>query len=141
MLRLKPPSLYFLILVCLFFSNCAFLHRKDGPPPPSSDIAVLMLSQDPMLYVSKLDGKGSWGKTEDHLDLAPGIHTVSLNLHKSPLKGRGKQSQEFDLSFEAKRGGKYRIEWVASKDYSRWSACIMDVAKDRRVSTLMTDAD
>jgi hypothetical protein len=88
-----------------------------------------------------MDGKGMWGDIKDHLDLSPGIHTVSLNFHKSSFKGSDKPSREFDLSFDAKPNGKYKIELVTSEDHSKWSACIMDVVNNRRVSTLMTDAD
>ena len=103
--------------------------------------AFLKLNSDDTLFISKIDDKRNWGGTKDLLELSPGVHTLSLNFHKSRLKGKTKNYQEFDLSFDAKPGGKYQIEFKANKDYSKWSACIMDTIDNRRVSTLITDTD
>jgi hypothetical protein len=128
-------------MVCLFYSNCAFLRKDEGSHRPGAGVAMLKLNADDTLYVSKIDDKHSWGDAKDLLELSPGVHTLSLNFRKSRLKGRTNLYQEFDLSFDAKPGGKYLIEFKANQDYSRWSACIMDTADNRRVSTLITDAD
>jgi hypothetical protein len=128
-------------ILCLFYSNCAFLRKDEGLHRPNAEVAILKLNSDDILYISKIDDKRIWGDIKDHLEFPPGVHTLSLNFHKSRLKGRAKSFQEFDLSFDAKPGGKYQIKFTAEKDYSKWSACILDTVDNRRVSTLITDTD
>ena len=141
MLRSKFPSLCITAILCLSYSNCAFMRREEASTRPHEEIVFLKLDPNNILYVSKLDGKLVWADVKDHLELSPGIHTLSLNFRKSRLKGQVKNFREFDLSFDAKAGGKYKIEFNANNDFSKWSACILDVADRRRVSTQITDTD
>ena len=102
---------------------------------------MLELNSDTILYISKIDGDRFRSNIKNLIELTPGIHTLVLDFRTSWLKGLTKNHQEFDLSFDAKADRRYKVEFNANKDYSKWSVYIMDTAEKRRVSTLASDAD
>jgi len=141
MSRSAFSSLCILAGLCILHSHCALIRKDEASTRPIGEMAVLKLQSDSILYISNLDEKRQWRDVKDQLELSPGIHTVSFNFHKSRIKGPAAKMEAFDLSFDARPGGRYQIEFNASKDYSKWSACIMDTIQVRRVSVLITDSD
>lgn len=128
-------------LACLALAGCGTMHALVEPPRPSGPIASLDYTKKLLVYILKIDGKRVFDDQVDHFDFPPGIHTLSLRFHPAPRQQSIRNGSEFDLSFEAKAKHKYRIEFSSSQDYSKWSAHIVDLEGNRRVSSISTDND
>jgi hypothetical protein len=123
------------------FLGCATVHKHLDPPRPQGPVAILANNQKLIVYILKIDGKGVFNADVDHFELAPGIHTLSLRFHPAPRQQKVRNGTEFDLSFDAKADHKYKIEFSINQDYSKWSAHILDLETNSRVSSIITDND
>ena len=107
---------------------------------PAPDLAALQLDTTLVLYVAKLNDHPISGQLA-LLELAPGVQTLSLRFHKDQLKSRAQAYGEFDLSFDAKPGQTYKVEFQTNKDFTKWSAYVWDLSEHRRMSRIITDLD
>jgi hypothetical protein len=130
-----------LALSGLLLAGCATVRKHLDPPRPQGPVATLAYNQKLIVYLLKIDGKGVFNDEVDHFELTPGIHTLSLRFHPAPRQQKVRNGSEFDLSFDAKADHKYTIEFNINQDYSKWSAHILDLDTNRRVSSILTDAD
>jgi hypothetical protein len=121
--------------------GCAAVHPLVEPPRPTGPIATLDYSKKLIIYLLKIDGKRVFDDQVGHFDVAPGIHTLSLRFHPAPKQQTIRNGSEFDLSFDAKANHKYKIEFSINQDYSKWSAHILDLDTNHRVSSIITDND
>jgi hypothetical protein len=121
--------------------GCATVHALVEPPPLKGPIASLAYDHKLLVYLLKIDGKRVFDDQVSHFDFAPGIHTLSLRFHPAPKQQTVRNGSEFDLSFDAQANHKYRIEFSINQDYSKWSAHILDLETNRRVSSIITDND
>ena len=122
-------------------AGCATMHSLVEPPRPTGPTATLDYNKKLLVYLLKIDGKRVFDDQVDHFDFAPGIHTLSLRFHPAPGQQKVHNGSEFDLSFDAKANHTYRIEFSISQDYSKWSAHVLDLATNSRVSSIITDND
>ena len=130
-----------IVLAGLALAGCATVHKFVDPPPLQGPVASLVYNQKLIIYILKIDGKRVIDDHVDHFDFAPGIHTFSLRFHPAPKQLKVRNGSEFDLSFDAKANHKYRIEFSINQDYSKWSAHILDMETNGRVSSIITDND
>jgi hypothetical protein len=121
--------------------GCATVHSLVEPPRPTGPIATLVYNQKSIIYLLKIDGKRVFDDQVSHFDVTPGIHTLSLRFHPAPKQQKVRNGSEFDLSFDAKANHKYRIEFSINQDYTKWSAHILDLDTNHRVSSIITDND
>lgn len=121
--------------------GCGTVHALVNPPPLKGPTASLVCDPKLIVYILKIDGQRVFDDQVERLDFAPGIHTLSLRFHPAPRQHTIRNGSEFDLSFEAKAQHKYRIEFSINQDYSKWSAHILDLETNRRVSSIITDND
>jgi len=143
-------------LALVGLSGCAPLLLKFKPKPkpvttpvaapvaapvrPAPDMAALQLDITGVLYVAKINEHPFKGGVS-LLELAPGVQTLSLRFHKDQLKNRTQRYDEFDLSFDARPGRTYKVEFESNKDYTKWSAYIWDLSEHRRMSRIVTHLD
>ncbi len=128
-------------LVVGTFVGCTTVHTLMEPPRPKGPSASLEYNRKLLLYVLKIDGKRVFDAAVDRFEFAPGIHTLSLRFRPAPGQQTIRSGSEFDLSFDAQANHRYRIEFSGSQDYSKWSAHILDLDTQRRVSSIITDMD
>ena len=121
--------------------GCATVHQLVDPPRPTGPIASLDCSRKLIIYVLKVDGKRVFDDDREHFEFSPGIHTLSIRFHAAPKQQTIHNGSEFDLSFDAKANHKYKIEFSINQDYSKWSAHILDLATNSRVSSVIRDDD
>ena len=143
-------------LALLSLAGCGPLLLKFKPKPkptpapvttpapaavrPAPDMAVLQLDTTSVLYVAKINEHAISGQAA-LLELAPGVQTLSLRFHKDQLKNQTQGYREFDLSFDARPGRTFKVEFETNKDYTKWSAYVWDLSEHRRVSRIMTHLD
>ena len=130
-----------LVLASLALLGCATVHKFMEPPPLKGPVASLAYDHKLIVYILKIDGKRVFDDQVDHFDFLPGIHTFSLRFHPAPKQQKIHNGTEFDLSIDAKPNHKYKIEFSINQDYSKWSAHILDLETNSRVSTIITDND
>ena len=121
--------------------GCVPLHTLVDSPRPKGPIASLDYNKKLIIYILKIDGKRVFDDDVDHFEFLPGIHTLSIRFHTAPKREPIHNGQEFDLSFDAKPGHKYKIKFSINQDYSKWSAYILDLDSNSRVSSIITDND
>ena len=107
---------------------------------PAPDMAALQLDITSVLYVAKINEHPISGQLE-FFELAPGVQTLSLRFRKDQIKNRTQPYSEFDLSFDARPGQTYKVEFETNKDYTRWSAYVWDLSEHRRMSRIITHLD
>ena len=129
------------ILVVGTLMGCATLHTVADPPRPPGPIASLECNKKLLIYLLKIDGKRVFDADAARFEVPPGIHTLSLRFRATPKQQPIRNGSEFDLSFDAKAEHKYRIEFSINQDYSTWSAHVLDLDTNRRVSSIITDKD
>ncbi|HEX7552488.1 MAG TPA: hypothetical protein VF378_02965 [Geothrix sp.] len=128
-------------LAGLALAGCATVHQLVDTPPLKGPVATLAYDHKLIVYILKIDGKRVFDDQVSHFDFPPGIHTFSLRFHPAPKQQTIHNGSEFDLSFDAKPNHKYRIEFSINQDYSKWSAHILDLETNSRVSSVITDDD
>jgi hypothetical protein len=128
-----------IVVAGLTLAGCASLHRFVDPPPLKGPVASLAYDHKLIVYLLKVDGKRVFDDQVDHFDFPPGIHTLSLRFHPAPRQQKIHNGTEFDLSFDAKPEHRYKIEFSINQDYSKWSAHILDLNTNSRVSSIITD--
>ena len=122
-------------------AGCSPVLSHRGRPSSDAGMAVLQQSSNRLIYVSKVDERRILRNDGGSYELSPGVHSISLRFNVKQTQMVIPHAQEFDLSFDAKQGRKYRVEFKNNEDGSKWSAWILDVTDGQRVSSIITDRD
>ena len=129
--------------ILIFTVQCSLFRRRQVPPQPRADMAILQTSSKMDVFVYSIDEKRAAQGDNIRYQFEPGVHTVTIRFRiNKTLSGTPiPHSTEFDLSIDAKAGKTYQIEHIKNDNYSKWSTCIIDASSKNRVSSIITNED
>lgn len=122
-------SLMGLLVAILMVAGCANTYRDAGfDGTPLSELTTLSIASRGA-SVRKIDGKLQLGKNFRHLELAPGVRTITVFLVSGYTT-----TGDVTIEFDAVAGEQYELHAKVDRENWQWLSWVVESGRDVIVS-------